>query len=120
MYGGVASGRVAAHDCGLRRLCEARARRDVAMARRRAGGHPGARGWAPRHRERAQRRGAQWLRSANPTGSSTDREATGSDCAEPCLAGHRADLDRAADAALEYVKNGLDAAMNKFNGGVKE
>jgi peptidyl-tRNA hydrolase, PTH1 family len=29
-------------------------------------------------------------------------------------------LDRAADAALEYVKNGLDAAMNKFNGGVKE
>ena len=29
-------------------------------------------------------------------------------------------LDRAADAALEFVKNGLDAAMNKFNGGVKE
>lgn len=25
-------------------------------------------------------------------------------------------LDRAADAALEFVKNGLDAAMNKFNG----
>ena len=29
-------------------------------------------------------------------------------------------LDRAADAALEFVKNGLDKAMNKFNGGVKE
>ncbi|HKY52929.1 MAG TPA: aminoacyl-tRNA hydrolase [Anaerolineales bacterium] len=29
-------------------------------------------------------------------------------------------LDRAADAALEFVKNGLNAAMNKFNGGVKE
>lgn len=27
-------------------------------------------------------------------------------------------LDRAADAALEFVKNGLNAAMNKFNGGV--
>jgi PTH1 family peptidyl-tRNA hydrolase len=29
-------------------------------------------------------------------------------------------LDRAADAALEFVKNGLDQAMNKYNGGVKE
>ena len=29
-------------------------------------------------------------------------------------------LDRAADAALEFVMNGLDKAMNKFNGGVKE
>jgi PTH1 family peptidyl-tRNA hydrolase len=29
-------------------------------------------------------------------------------------------LDRAADAALEFVKNGLDAAMNKFNGGTKD
>lgn len=29
-------------------------------------------------------------------------------------------LDRAADAALEFVTNGLNAAMNKFNGGVKE
>lgn len=29
-------------------------------------------------------------------------------------------LDRAADAALEFVVNGLSAAMNKFNGGVKE
>jgi len=29
-------------------------------------------------------------------------------------------LDRAADATLEFVKNGLNAAMNKFNGGVKE
>jgi len=29
-------------------------------------------------------------------------------------------LDRAADAALEFVRNGLDAAMNKYNGGVKE
>lgn len=29
-------------------------------------------------------------------------------------------LDRAADAALEYVKNGLDAAMNKFNGNTQE
>ena len=27
-------------------------------------------------------------------------------------------LDHAADAALEFVKNGLNAAMNKFNGGV--
>lgn len=29
-------------------------------------------------------------------------------------------LDRGADAVLEYVKNGLNAAMNKFNGGIKE
>lgn len=29
-------------------------------------------------------------------------------------------LDRGADAVLEFVKNGLDMAMNKFNGGVKE
>ncbi len=29
-------------------------------------------------------------------------------------------LDRAADAVLEFVKSGLNAAMNKFNGGVKE
>lgn len=29
-------------------------------------------------------------------------------------------LDRAADAALEFVMNGLNAAMNKYNGGVKE
>lgn len=29
-------------------------------------------------------------------------------------------LDRAADAALEFVKNGLNAAMNKFNGGVMD
>ncbi len=29
-------------------------------------------------------------------------------------------LDRAADAALEFVMNGLDKAMNKFNGDVKE
>lgn len=29
-------------------------------------------------------------------------------------------LDRAADAALEFVKNGLNAAMNKFNGGMKD
>lgn len=29
-------------------------------------------------------------------------------------------LDRSADAALEFVKNGLDAAMNKFNGGTKD
>jgi PTH1 family peptidyl-tRNA hydrolase len=29
-------------------------------------------------------------------------------------------LDRAADAALEFVVNGLNAAMNKFNGGTKE
>jgi len=27
-------------------------------------------------------------------------------------------LDRAADAALEFVKNGLNAAMNKYNGEV--
>jgi len=27
-------------------------------------------------------------------------------------------LDRAADAALEFVVKGLDAAMNKFNGSV--
>ncbi len=29
-------------------------------------------------------------------------------------------LDRAADAALEFVVNGLDKAMNKFNGSVNE
>ena len=29
-------------------------------------------------------------------------------------------LDRAADAVFEFVKNGLDMSMNKFNGGVKE
>lgn len=29
-------------------------------------------------------------------------------------------LDRGADAVLEYVKNGLNAAMNKFNGGIRE
>jgi PTH1 family peptidyl-tRNA hydrolase len=29
-------------------------------------------------------------------------------------------LDRAAAAALEFVTNGLDAAMNRFNGGIKE
>jgi len=29
-------------------------------------------------------------------------------------------LDRAADATLEFVMNGLTAAMNKFNGGVKD
>ena len=29
-------------------------------------------------------------------------------------------LDAAADAVLEFVKNGLSAAMNKFNGDVKE
>jgi peptidyl-tRNA hydrolase, PTH1 family len=29
-------------------------------------------------------------------------------------------LDRAADATLEFVSNGLNAAMNKFNGGIKE
>jgi len=29
-------------------------------------------------------------------------------------------LDRAADAALEFVTQGLDAAMNKFNGGMKD
>ena len=29
-------------------------------------------------------------------------------------------LDRAADAALEFVINGLDKAMNKFNGDIRE
>ncbi|SRR5581483_4718004 len=29
-------------------------------------------------------------------------------------------LDRAADAALEFVINGLDRAMNKFNGEIRE
>jgi len=29
-------------------------------------------------------------------------------------------LDRAADATLEFVVNGLNAAMNKFNGGTKD
>ena len=29
-------------------------------------------------------------------------------------------LDRGADAALEFVVNGLTSAMNKFNGGLKE
>ena len=29
-------------------------------------------------------------------------------------------LDRAADAVFEFVKNGLDMSMNKFNGGIKE
>ncbi|MBI1854927.1 MAG: aminoacyl-tRNA hydrolase [Chloroflexi bacterium] len=29
-------------------------------------------------------------------------------------------LDRAADAALEFVVNGLDKAMNKFNGEIRE
>ena len=29
-------------------------------------------------------------------------------------------LDRASEAALEFVKNGLDQAMNKFNGEIKE
>ena len=29
-------------------------------------------------------------------------------------------LDRAADAALEFVMKGLNAAMNKFNGDIKE
>ena len=29
-------------------------------------------------------------------------------------------LDRAADAALEFVTNGLNASMNKFNGGMKD
>jgi PTH1 family peptidyl-tRNA hydrolase len=29
-------------------------------------------------------------------------------------------LERAADAALEFVAHGLDAAMNKFNGGMKD
>jgi PTH1 family peptidyl-tRNA hydrolase len=28
-------------------------------------------------------------------------------------------IDRAADAALEFVKNGLNAAMNKFNGSIE-
>jgi peptidyl-tRNA hydrolase len=28
-------------------------------------------------------------------------------------------LDHAADATLEFVKNGLNAAMNKFNGEVE-
>ena len=28
-------------------------------------------------------------------------------------------LDRAADAALEFVMNGLDKAMNKFNGSIE-
>jgi len=28
-------------------------------------------------------------------------------------------LDRAVDAALEFVMNGLNAAMNKFNGGIE-
>ena len=29
-------------------------------------------------------------------------------------------LDRAADATLEFVRNGLDSAMNKFNGGTRD
>lgn len=29
-------------------------------------------------------------------------------------------LDRAADAVLEFVTSGLNAAMNKFNGGIKD
>jgi PTH1 family peptidyl-tRNA hydrolase len=29
-------------------------------------------------------------------------------------------LDRAADAALEFVNNGLNTAMNKFNGGTRD
>lgn len=29
-------------------------------------------------------------------------------------------LDRAADAVFEFVKNGLDMSMNKFNGGIKD
>ncbi|MCI0555054.1 MAG: aminoacyl-tRNA hydrolase, partial [Anaerolineae bacterium] len=29
-------------------------------------------------------------------------------------------LDAGADAVLEFVKNGLNAAMNKFNGNVTE
>jgi PTH1 family peptidyl-tRNA hydrolase len=29
-------------------------------------------------------------------------------------------LDRAADATLEFVRNGLNAAMNKFNGGTRD
>ena len=28
-------------------------------------------------------------------------------------------LDRAADAALEFVRSGLDKAMNKYNGSVE-
>src|SRR5215216_701563 len=28
-------------------------------------------------------------------------------------------VDRAADAALEFVKNGLDSAMNKYNGAIE-
>ena len=28
-------------------------------------------------------------------------------------------LDRAADAALEFVMKGLNAAMNKYNGGIE-
>ena len=28
-------------------------------------------------------------------------------------------LDAAADAVLEFVKNGLNAAMNKFNGSIE-
>jgi peptidyl-tRNA hydrolase len=28
-------------------------------------------------------------------------------------------LDRAADAVFEFVKNGLDMAMNKFNGSIE-
>ena len=28
-------------------------------------------------------------------------------------------IDRAADAALEFVKNGLNAAMNKYNGSIE-
>jgi hypothetical protein len=29
-------------------------------------------------------------------------------------------LDRAADASFEFVMRGLNAAMNKFNGDIKE
>jgi peptidyl-tRNA hydrolase len=28
-------------------------------------------------------------------------------------------LDRAADAALEFVRSGLDKAMNKYNGSIE-
>jgi peptidyl-tRNA hydrolase len=28
-------------------------------------------------------------------------------------------VDRAADAALEFVKNGLNSAMNKYNGAIE-
>jgi PTH1 family peptidyl-tRNA hydrolase len=28
-------------------------------------------------------------------------------------------IDRAADAALEFVTNGLNAAMNKYNGSIE-